>query len=63
MKQPSVKPQDGQNWTWPRKTWLQQRLDLIKAREREMQQKSTETPEAVTGVDSEATGDKELDER
>jgi hypothetical protein len=62
MKQPTVKPQAGQNWTWPRKTWLQQRLDIVKAREREMQQKS-ETPEAVTRVDNDAPGDDDLEER
>jgi hypothetical protein len=39
MKEPDVKPKIGHNWNWPRKTWLQKRLDMLKARDREINQK------------------------
>jgi hypothetical protein len=52
MKEPHVKPkgepddefanetnQRSHNWNWPRKTWLRERLDMLKAREREINQK------------------------
>lgn len=62
-KQESIKPQSGHNWTWPRKTWLQQRLDIIKARERETQQKPAENPGSPTAVNSDPDADQDSQER
>lgn len=34
-----------QNWRWPQKTWLQERLKMVKAREREAEQKREDSPQ------------------
>lgn len=39
MKQPLTNPGVDQNWTWPEKTWFQERLNAIKAREQEIRRK------------------------
>lgn len=39
MKQPTINPRADQNWNWPEKTWFQERLHAIKAREQELRRK------------------------
>ncbi|MBI2181174.1 MAG: hypothetical protein HYU31_10215 [Deltaproteobacteria bacterium] len=39
MKQPMINPDADQNWHWPEKTWFQERLNAIKAREQELRRK------------------------
>jgi hypothetical protein len=39
MKQPMSNPSADQNWNWPEKTWFQERLNAIKAREQELRRK------------------------
>jgi len=39
MKQPMTSPSADQNWNWPEKTWFQERLNAIKAREQELRRK------------------------
>jgi hypothetical protein len=39
MKQPMTKRSADQNWSWPEKTWFQERLNAIKAREHELRRK------------------------
>lgn len=62
MKQPSVKPQYGQNWTWPRKTWLQKRLDIIRAREREVERKPADNSRNPTTVEADPTDEEKPEE-
>lgn len=39
MNQPMINPDADQNWNWPEKTWFQERLNAIKAREQELRRK------------------------
>jgi len=39
MKQPTFNPSTNQNWCWPEKTWFQERLHAIKAKEQELRRK------------------------
>lgn len=39
MKQPTINPSADQNWSWPEKTWFQERLNAIKAKEQELRRK------------------------
>jgi hypothetical protein len=39
MKQPMINLDADQNWSWPEKTWFQERLNAIKAREQELRRK------------------------
>jgi hypothetical protein len=39
MKQPMTNPSADQNWNWPEKTWFQERLNAVKAREQELRRK------------------------
>jgi hypothetical protein len=39
MKQPTINQSADQNWSWPEKTWFQERLNAIKAREQELRRK------------------------
>ncbi len=39
MKQPTINPSLDQNWSWPEKTWFQERLNAIKAKEQELRRK------------------------
>ena len=43
MNQPMINPGSDQNWNWPEKTWFQQRLNAIKAREQELRRKPSVT--------------------
>ena len=45
MKQPMINPSADQNWNWPEKTWFQERLNAIKAKEQELRRK----PMVVSG--------------
>jgi len=47
MKQSTTYSNPDQNWHWPEKTWLRERLNAIKAREQETRQKVT-TANATT---------------
>jgi hypothetical protein len=74
MKEPKGKPkiasddefanesnQRSHNWNWPRKTWLQERLDMLKARDREINQKANAEQNPPASANS--TTDKERKER
>jgi hypothetical protein len=39
MKQQDSNHPSDQNWNWPQKTWFQERLNAVKAREQQAQQK------------------------
>jgi hypothetical protein len=75
MKEPDVKPkiesddefanernQRPHNWNWPRKTWLQERLDMLKARDREINQKPANA-EQNPPANANSTDEKEGKER
>jgi hypothetical protein len=49
-------PQFDQKWTWPRKTWFQERLNLVRAREREMNRKATVTAKGQEGAETKPEG-------
>jgi hypothetical protein len=62
MKEPDIKPKVGHNWNWPRKTWLQERLDIIKARERENNPKPEDTSQNSAAVDADTTRENKPEE-
>ena len=39
-KMPSTYSEADRNWQWPEKTWFQERLNSIKAREQEQRRKT-----------------------
>ncbi len=52
MKRPVFNPNFDQNWTWPEKTWFRERLNAVKARERESHRKPWDRSQAPTAVDA-----------
>ena len=52
MKQSNTYSNPDQNWHWPEKTWLRERLNAIKAREQETRQKVTTVNATTEPVDS-----------
>jgi len=43
-KLPSTYSEADRNWQWPEKTWFQERLNSIKAREQEERRKASPSP-------------------
>ena len=52
MKQSTTYNNPDQNWHWPEKTWLRERLNAIKAREQETRQKVATANATTEPVDS-----------
>jgi len=52
MKRPVFNPNFDQNWTWPEKTWFRERLNALKARERESHRKPWDRSQAPTAVEA-----------
>jgi hypothetical protein len=46
-KLPSTYSEADRNWQWPEKTWFQERLNSIKAREQDERRKSTPEKKAL----------------
>jgi hypothetical protein len=55
MKQSNTCSNPDQNWHWPEKTWLRERLNAIKAREQETRQKVPTANATTEPVDSSTT--------
>ena len=62
MKQPDVNPHFDQNWAWPQRTWFQERLNGLKAREHETHRKPADSPRNPTAVDTKPSGEKRSEE-
>jgi hypothetical protein len=49
-------PRFDQKWTWPQKTWFQERLALVRAKQREMNRKLTAAPKEAGPGEEESKG-------
>ncbi|HXG51157.1 MAG TPA: hypothetical protein VNN77_07125 [candidate division Zixibacteria bacterium] len=61
MKRLDINPYEGQNWAWPQKTWFQERLNAVKARENEARRKGGNSPKQAGPVEAEKGGDQETE--
>ena len=57
VKMPSTYSEADRNWQWPEKTWFQERLNSIKAREQEQRRKPRSDESSVMGSGLEAKPD------
>jgi len=59
MKQPMINPDTDQNWNWPEKTWFQERLNAIKAKEQGLRRRPMVVAQKPAVVISKPEADKE----
>jgi len=59
MKRPLFNPNFDRNWSWPEKTWFRERLNAIKARERETQRKPWDRQQNSTAVEAKSHDEKD----
>jgi hypothetical protein len=59
MKQPMINSGADRNWSWPEKTWFQERLSAIKTREQGLRRKPMVTASRPATMVAKAEGDNE----
>jgi len=59
MKRPMFNPNFDRNWAWPEKTWFRERLNAVKARERETHPKPWERTQNPITAEIKPTDDNE----
>jgi hypothetical protein len=57
MKRPVFNPNFDRNWAWPEKTWFRERLNAVKAREREGHRKPGDRPQNPTPIEAKPSDD------
>lgn len=57
MKRPVFNPNFDRNWAWPEKTWFRERLNAVKAREREGHRKPGDRPQNPTVIEAKPSDD------
>ena len=59
MSQQKFNSQIDRNWSWPQKTWLQQRLALVRERQRALNRRSLIVPETAERPEDATTAEPE----
>jgi hypothetical protein len=57
MKRPMFNPNFDRNWSWPEKTWFRERLNAVKARERENHRKPWDRSQNPAAVEAKPSDD------